>query len=127
MSESAQAKRQAHSTLAWKKAVDYLCSLAGHRGCRMTPALEALTEEAEKASLAYVAGDKDSGAGKALARFEAEFAEAIKRGIDVDRKCRTCGEDRAIVLIAADGDIECSNCRRGIRRLYAAEETPLRP
>jgi hypothetical protein len=114
MTDAAQAKRQAHSTRAWKKAVDHLCSLAGHHGCRITPALEAVTAEAEKASLAYVAGDKDAGAGKALARFEAAHVEAIKSGLPVDRKCRTCGEERAIVLIAADGDVECSTCRRGV-------------
>jgi nucleotide-binding universal stress UspA family protein len=115
MPDAAQAKRQAHSTRAWKKAVDHLCSLAGHHGCRITPALEAVTAEAEKASLAYVAGDKDAGAGKALARFEAAHVEAIKSGLPVDRKCRTCGEpEPTIILIAHDGDVECSKCRRGV-------------
>jgi hypothetical protein len=111
--DAAQAKRQAHTTRAWKKAIDHLCSLAGHHGCRITPALEAVTAEAEKDSLAYVAGNKDANAGKALAAFEAAHVEAIQSGLPVDRVCRTCGRERMIVLIAADGDVECSHCRRG--------------
>ena len=108
-----QAQRQANSTKAWKKAIDHLCALAGHRGCRSTPETEAALEEAEKASVAYVAGDKKANAGNALARYQEAVEAVIKADAPVDRTCRTCGKERAIVLIASDGDVECSKCRRG--------------
>jgi hypothetical protein len=108
-----QAQRLANSTRAWKKAIDHLCDLAGHRGCRSTPETDAALEEAEKASAAYVAGDKRANAGKALAKYQAAVEAVIKSDAPVDRKCRTCGEERPIMLIWSDGDVECSKCRRG--------------
>jgi nucleotide-binding universal stress UspA family protein len=116
-----QAQRQANSTRAWKKAIDHLCKLAGHRGCRSTPDTEAALEAAEKASAAYVTGDKNANAGKALARYQAAVEAVIKADAPVDRECRTCGSpDATIVLIASDGDAECSKCRRGAN--YGATE-----
>jgi hypothetical protein len=110
-----QAERQANSTRAWQKAIDHLCKLCGQRGCRSTPELDLAEAAAEKASLAYVAGDRNAGAGKALAAYQALAEGIIKADAPVDRTCRTCGKERPVMLIAADGDVECSQCRRGAR------------
>ena len=116
-------QRQANSTKAWSEAFSRLCALAGPRGLQTTPELDALEVAAEKASLAYVAGDKDAGAGKALGTWERAMSAALLAGAPEDQACEVCKAEKVVNLIALDGKRVCGRCMRGTKTEPAASIT----